>query len=110
MLYSGEKAKSAIQKDWDIKIGDKYIQVKGHSKASKNGNAHSNIKYNVNAQVDELIIIVFSEDYKLKSFYQIPWQDALSRIRKGRIYWSDVEDYKKEIKTLPNQKFISLFI
>lgn len=37
-IYDGERAKSGNEKGWDIKVADKYIQVKTHSKAKGNKN------------------------------------------------------------------------
>lgn len=113
-IYDGTRAKSNIQKYWDVKVGSKKIQVKTHAKASKTKARWSRIKYDVDAEIDELVIVVFSEEYKLKEFYVVPWIDALKiivrseKIGKDVIYWNHLSDYKLDLKKLPNQNLISL--
>ena len=58
-LYDGERSTNGIQKDWDIKVGEKNVQVKTHAKASTNSASWTAVKNDVNADVDELIIVVF---------------------------------------------------
>lgn len=113
MLFGGERAISGIQKDWDIKVGEKYIQVKAHAKASTTKAKWSAIKYSSDAQIDELVIVVFTHDYKLKSFYKIPWSIALKRIKRNKdrdvIYWEHQKDFEIEIDNLPKQDLVRLF-
>lgn len=112
-IYSGEIAKSASQKDWDIKVGNKYLQVKSHAKGVNNKARWSVIKKNEFAQVDFLIIVVFTSNYKLKEFYKTPWKKALELINcknnRHTISWDAQSIYKIELEHLPNQKLISIF-
>lgn len=112
-LYDGERSTNGIQKDWDIKVGEKKIQVKAHSKAANNSASWSAVKNSANAQIDELIIVVFFEDYKLKALYKLNWQVALLKIRRSGnrdvINWRDIEEYKIPIANLPKQHLIKLF-
>lgn len=112
-IFEGRLADSAIQQYWDIKFADKYIQVKTHSKSATTTARWSEIKYDENAPIDELIIIVFTPDYKLKEFYKTPWSEVLKLIRKQKhrdvIQWDDLIKYKIEIDDLPKQELISLF-
>lgn len=113
ILYDGERAKSGIQKHWDVEIKDKHIQVKSHAKAPTTTARWSSITYNTEADIDELVIVVFSHDYKLKEFYKIPWKVALPRIRQNKdrdvIYWNHLTDYRIEIDNLEKQDLIQLF-
>ncbi len=112
-LLGGEKAKSGIQKHWDIVTNGKKIQVKTHAKASTNNARWSAIKYDESAEIDELIIIVFTENYKLLEFYKIPWIIALHKIKRNKdrdvISWDDLSEYKVLIDQLPKQNLINLF-
>lgn len=117
MLYGGQRAINGIQKDWDIKVGDKYVQVKTHAKADTTTAKWSKIDYKPDAQIDELIIVVFTNNYKLKSFYKIPWHVAHKRKGKTRkgdesnvINWNQIKDYEIKINNLPRQEIITLFI
>ncbi len=65
-------------------MGDKHLQIKAHAKAPTTTTKWSAIKYNPTAQIDELVIVAFTDDYKLKSFYKIPWNIALGKIKKQR--------------------------
>lgn len=114
MIYDGQRATNGIQKHWDIKIGDKYVQVKAHAKAETTTARWSAIKHDLEAQIDELIIVVFTQNYKLKGFYKIPWQVALTRIKKEKnrdvIYWNHQRDFEIKISDLPKQDLVSLFL
>lgn len=112
-LFGGQRADSGIQQYWDIKLNDKYIQVKTHSKASTNTARWSIVKYDKNAIIDELVTVVFTPDYKLKEFYKTPWKEALKLIRRQKkrdvIYWDDQNQFSISINDLPKQKLVSLF-
>ena len=116
MIYDGQRANNGIQKHWDVKIGGKYVQVKAHAKAETTTAQWSKIDYASDAQIDELIVVVFTHNYKLKSFYKIPWQVALTRKGKTRtgedsdvINWRQIRDYEIKISDLPKQEIITLF-
>ena len=81
MLYDGKRATSGIQKGWDIDVKGKHIQVKAHAKAETNNAKFSAVDKNSTERIDELIIIVFTFDYKLKEFYKAPWNFALPHIK-----------------------------
>ena len=113
-IYSGKRSKNGIQKGWDVLAGGKYIQVKAHAKA--NPNRFSAVEKESTVKIDELIIIVFTPDYKLKEFYKAPWEEVLKHIvasgkKKPReeIRWSKLKAYKQSIDKLPKQEIISLF-
>jgi hypothetical protein len=112
-IYEGKRAESGIQKCWDVIVGNKKIQVKTHAKANKNNARWSYIKFNINADIDELIIIVFTPDYKLKEFLKVDWKNALPLIKTekdgDKIYWNHLKEFKENIKNLPGQEVISLF-
>ncbi len=111
-LYGGVKAKSGNQKDWDIKVGKRRIQVKAHAKAQTTGARFSSFR-NADPGIDELVIVVFTSDYKLKEMYRVPWRDAEKLICKEKhkwvIYWNHLKSFKVDFNKLPNQGVISLF-
>lgn len=113
-IYNGKRATSGIQKGWDVEIDGKFIQVKAHAKA--NPNKYSAIEKESTEKIDELIIIVFTPDYKLKEFYKAPWEEVLKHIAvsgikepREEIRWSKLKAYKQSIDKLPKQEIISLF-
>jgi len=113
-IYDGKRAEKANQKGWDIDVNGKHIQVKTHAKAFNNNNRWSAVE--PTEDIDELIIIIFSEVYKLKEFYIIPWTIAKSKIKKRgqkkskpEINWSDFKEYQVDINKLPKQDIISIF-
>ncbi len=59
-IYEGQYASTPNQKHWDIRVGEKLIQVKAHAKDHMNDNRFSRIKYDEQATVDELIAVVFT--------------------------------------------------
>lgn len=62
----------------------KIIQVKTHPKANKTYARWSYINFDNNSDINELIIIVFNSDYKLKEFLKVDWKDALLLINKEK--------------------------
>ncbi len=112
-IYCGKRADSGIQKYWDIESDIGKIQVKTHSKSKTTTARWSAIKYDVDAEVDLVIIVVFTEDYKLNEFYQVPWSECLNLIRRNKnrdvLMWDHIKKYKLEISLLKNQEIVSLF-
>ncbi|PVD49663.1 hypothetical protein DC498_23945 [Terrimonas sp.] len=97
----------------DVKVDNTKIQVKTHAKAASTYARWSYIKRDPTADIDELIIIVFSPEYKLKEFYKIKWVDALPLIKEEKdghkIYWNHINKHQADIKTLPKPDLISVF-
>lgn len=112
-IYGGTRAVSGIQKHWDIKIGEKHLQVKTHSKALTTAARWSPVKYDETAQIDEIITVVFTPDYKLKEFYKTPWREALKLINRQKhrdvLRWDAQKKYKIKLDDLPKQNLVSLF-
>ncbi len=112
-IYNGQRAESGIQKYWDIETEFGKIQVKTHSKSKTTKARWSAIKYDIDSNVDFVVIIVFSEDYKLNEYYKIPWKNCLNLIRRNKdrdvLMWDHLKDFKIEIEQLPNQEVISIF-
>lgn len=113
ILYGGERAAIANQRDWDVRSGSIYYQVKAHAKAETNPARTSSVKYAEEAQIDFLVIVVFTFDYKLKEFYKIPWAEALHKItvtpKKSYLRWNRVKEYRISIDELPQQEWVALF-
>lgn len=116
MLYDGKRATSGIQKGWDIDVKGKHIQVKAHAKAETNNAKFSAVDKNSTERIDELIIVVFTFDYKLKAFYKVPWEIAYPKIKlrgkknpRNEINWSSIREYKIEKHKLPHQEIVTLF-
>jgi hypothetical protein len=99
-LYGGMLAKNSIQKDWDVQLNNGHkIQVKSHAKASTNKNRWTPVQYTEDANIQIYIIIVFTEDYKLKHFFEVPWEIlwSLSSKDKARrlIRWNKLKTFDK---------------
>lgn len=116
MLYDGKRATSGIQKGWDVEAQGKHFQVKTHAKAETNSAKFSAVEKESAEQIDELIIIVFTFDYKLKEFYKVPWSYAYPNIKlRGKknpryeINWSSIKHYKIALESLPHQEVVNLF-
>ncbi len=71
-LYGGKRASSSIQKAWDVDVKGKRIQVKTHAKAASNAARFTLVDCTSMENVDELVIMVFSFNYKLRAFYKLP--------------------------------------
>lgn len=117
MIYEGKRAISGIQNGWDVDVKGKHIQVKAHAKSATNNAKFSAVDKASTERIDELIIVVFTFDYKLKAFYKVPWNIALPLIKlrgkktpRNEITWSSIKAYKIELKQLPHQEIVSLFM
>ena len=108
-IFEGQRAASGNQKSWDIETEDGKIQVKTHSKSKTTPARWSEIKYDIDANVDFVVIIVFSEDYKLNEFFKIPWKDCIKLIRQNVLMWDRLKDFRIELTQLPKQEIISIF-
>lgn len=101
-MYDAELAESGKQKDWDMKVGQTKIQVKTHSKAKTTNRANTDFKYDENADIDIFIIVVFTDEYKIKTIYELPWKVAVGLKTKHTkdpvITWSQI----------PNQYIVDL--
>lgn len=113
-LYDGKRSDNGIQKGWDVEINGKRIQVKTHSKAESNDASFTRISYYEQDGIDELIIIVFTFDYKIKHFFIVPWKIAYSlteRRTKNKVpelKWSLLKEFEYKDK-LPKKDIISMF-
>lgn len=112
-IFGGTLAPNSINKDWDVLANGRYIQVKAHAKNSSNPNKFTRIHYDESAVIDDLIIIVFSEDYVVREFYIVPWNEAIPLIKHNQggsiLSWSRIVGYKQDLDCLPNQEVIKLF-
>lgn len=114
-LYDGKRSDNSIQKGWDVKVNGKRIQVKTHSKAESNDARFTRISYYEKETIDELIIIVFTFDYKIKNFFIVPWEKAYPLIKRRtkkeipELKWSLLKDFDEPLDKLPKQDIISMF-
>ncbi len=111
-IYCRKRPDSGIQKYWDIESNIGKFQVKTHSKSKTTTARWSAIKYDVDAEVDFVVIVVFTEDYHLIEFYQVPWKNCLKLIRRNKdrdvLMWDHLSKFQITISKLPKQKIISL--
>jgi len=109
-LTGAKRAKSSTQKGWDLTDGKKKYQVKTHAKGDDNNARWTTWKYN-NNEFDELILLVFSKEFRLKEAYQIPYKVTQDRVdfSKKRVVlrWDDFKDFKIAIS--PNDD-LAVFI
>lgn len=113
-LLNGEIAINGKQEYWDIKVDDKKYQVKTHAKSTTTTRSDTEIKYKENAEIDFLVIVVFSENYKLIDIYIAPWEVAFKLIRKNKnpvIKWSDLNKFKMNLKEeFKNNSLLNTFL
>lgn len=115
-IFDGKRATNSGQKGWDIDVKGKRVQVKTHAKARHNTARWSAVNFDTLESVDELIIIVFTFDYKLKELIRVPWNDAkaIATLRgqkrpKWEISWNNLTAYQCDIDKLPRQDIIQMF-
>jgi hypothetical protein len=111
IIYNGKRSKIGNQKYWDIETPIGKIQVKTHAKSNNTKARWSKIKYDPNADVDFVVIIVFNEHFKLKEFYQISWSECMKMIKgTNTLQWNKIKEFKQEIDKLPKPEIINMFI
>jgi hypothetical protein len=111
-IFGGLRASKSNQRHCDINYDGVRRQVKTHAKAEKNRTRWTLLNYPEDAQIDELIIIIFTSDLVLKEIYKIPWADVqpkISKRKKPNIAWNTISAYSLEINKLPHQEIIKLF-
>lgn len=112
-IYGSTIERNPNNPDWDVLVNDQRFQVKTHAKSDTNTQQYTQIEYKADANIDILIIIVFSEDLKLKHFFEIPWQDIIKDFppqKKGyRLYWKRLSAYDKHTEVLQNNKVSDIF-
>jgi hypothetical protein len=113
--YGGKRAKATSQKGWDItltnKNGSQLLQVRTHAKGKTNTAAWTEIKPDSIELFDRLIIIVLSDDFFIKEWYDIP-KESLRRLltQSGKswvVYWKDARLHKHQ--KIPRAKTIQEF-
>ncbi|PPL04273.1 hypothetical protein [Parapedobacter indicus] len=121
VILNGKRATNACQGGWDVDVNGCRVQVKTHAKDDTNRTAWTSLANPSSEIADELIIIVFTKTYKLKAFYRVPWDQAVSLIRtttarkndreiiRHKIHWKDIVMYSQDIGMLPKQDIISFF-
>jgi hypothetical protein len=115
--YGGTRAKATTQKGWDVTVpttsGSDLLQVRSHAKGKTNNARRTEIKPDSIDLFDRLIIIVLSDDYFIKEWYDIP-RDALRTLltQSGKswvIYWDEAKAHKKALDELPYNKQVQDF-
>jgi hypothetical protein len=113
-LFGGMQSNNGIQKDWDILINEKKIQVKAHSKSITTTARWTEIKYNENSDLDYLAIIIFDTSYVIKEFYFARWLDCLKFIKKQKhrnvINWNDLKKFKIDLSQHRKIEVLKLFM
>ena len=113
-LYGGKRAKSGIQKDYDVITDRDFIQVKTHAKARTTSARFSKLKFSNECLATKVVIVVFDQSYKLKELYDIPIEECLKLIRYEKnssvLYWNHLKNYSIAIEILKKNNLISAFV
>jgi hypothetical protein len=115
--YKGQRAKGTTQKGWDVELcgenGRSLLQVKTHAKGEKNNARWTKIKPECLELFDRLVIVVLSDKYDLKEWYDVSKEDVRKTlVQSGKswvIYWDDIKPHSINWKKLPGADAISDF-
>jgi len=112
-MYGGSIASSKTQKHWDVEVGAEKIQIKVHSKAMDNPTRWSQVKSI--EKFDTLIILVLTENFKVREFYRIPSEKLKSYLKPYdsdyKVNWDDIKDCKISKKDIPDfNRFSGFFV
>ena len=102
-MYGATLATNGKQQYWDMTLDGTKIQVKSHSKAITTTRKDTDFKYSDDAEIDILIIVIFSDTYKIKEIFEIPFKVAIElktkQTQEPVIKWNDIPQmYKVDIK------------
>lgn len=115
--YKGKRAKGTTQKGWDIEAVESgvrsLIQVKTHAKGKRNIARWTEVRPECLELFDRLVIIVLSDEYYIREWFDIPKQ-ALRRalVQSGKswvVNWDKVKDCAIDWKELPGSEPILHF-
>jgi len=115
--YNGTRVDSTSQPGWDVIAteGGREIrlQVKAHAKGKKNNARWTEIHADSLAHFDRLVIVVLSDDYFIKEWYDIPThavRQVLVPTRKLPVVnWDKVQGYAIDWRKLPSAALILSF-
>lgn len=104
VLYQGKRARSGIQKDFDVETENDFIQVKTHAKANTTSARYSRLKLDIDSLATRVVIVVFSQEYKLMELYDMKKKDCLNLIRNEKqgsvLYWNDLKAHSVKLNKL----------
>ena len=118
IIYKGDLAKRGNQKGWDFISNNEKYQVKASAKSNSNKDSDyiEFIDYINEKTFDYLIIIPFTEEYKIKELYKIQYDDALEIIRvksksqSKNLNFSWIKAYKEDLQEINKQhQILSVF-
>jgi hypothetical protein len=112
VAYQAKRALATSQRGWDVQaeVDGKasLLQVKTHAKGKRNGARWTEVRPDCIGQFDRLVIVVLSDDYFIKQWFDIPRnavQSMLTQSGKSWIVkWDDALAYEKDIQMLPGGK------
>ena len=99
-------------KYWNLMLGMHRIQVKAHGNGDCDIFRHTMFEKYTEDDFDELIIVIFTKEFKLQELYKLPAKEAISKAAGKKlpaIAWNDISDYKIRLQDLPNQDLVKLF-
>ncbi len=96
VLYEADIAVNGIQQDWDLHQGQIKYQVKSHAKATTTNAKWTSVPYDINAEINFLVIVIFNDSFKLERIYKVPFKDVLDLRNEGMILnWSLLRDFEE---------------
>jgi len=82
-------------------------------KATTNSNRKTYLNYQEFCDIDELVLVIFSQTYELRETYRAPWSEVYKKVRFNKpgneVYWKDLNEFKLDLNSLPNQNVLKLF-
>lgn len=110
-LLDGARALSSTQRGWDVQAGEKTYQVKTHFLPCGDANRYNDMGKG-NLQFDELVILGLNDFMKVTDVFKLTQQQVdarLSRRKQSLIYWSQLEDVRWDVSSLPTYTHLQRF-
>lgn len=117
VAYEAERAAATSQRGWDVKERSagksSLLQVKTHAKGKKNGARWTEVRPECLELFDRLIIVVLSDDYFIREWFDIP-KEALRAMltQSGKswiVKWDDAKSHAIELRNLRGSAALAQF-
>lgn len=118
IIYKGDLAIKKNQDGWDFISDNEKYQVKAAAKATSNKDSDyvEFYKYINKKTFDYLIIISFTEEYKINELFKIQYEDALkiitekSKSQTKNLRYNWIEAYKEDLQKIKkDHELLSVF-
>lgn len=117
VAYRAKRASATSQRGWDVQAETdgkiSLLQVKTHAKGKKNSARWTELRPECLELFDRLVIVVLSDDYFIKEWFDIPKEALRSMLtQSGKswiVRWDDAKAHAQDLRRLPGAEALGEF-